>query len=303
MKARSSRAHVRRRPPATKAAAAPHPSARRHRHQSAGVGARRPKIAANIAAIPAVIVRHLVGLRAARRRLCRTIQYSFHRPFQTAPMRVTGARLRGHDVPRVIALRKLDHHARHQMDPATNPTPSTPRWNAAWAGAALLVAVGDRRESRAAILKSERTARPQLPHRGIATPRRRRNTARPPQHNGEVADLNDDAAARSRAKAADEELARDLPPIPNLPADECPLGRRRATALSCFTHFRLVAQTMRFHAENAHTIRRLARLHGFDDRAKLSRRALCGLRKAGAAWSRDRPVHARFAPSEHGYTK
>ena len=110
---------------------------------------------------------------------------------------------------------------------ATTPTPSTPalkRRGLAPLSSSLL-AIDERR--RAAILASEQAqARRNAASKEIGDAKKAKDDARAAKLMAEVAELKTTmpAAARRPRKPADEELAKELAAIPNLPLDEVPDG-------------------------------------------------------------------------------
>ena len=117
-------------------------------------------------------------------------------------------------------------HARHQIDPRQPRKPSTPalkRRGLAPLSASLL-AIDERR--RAAILASEQAqARRNAASKEIGDAKKAKDEARAAKLMAEVAELKTTMPElEAAAKAADEELAKELAAIPNLPLDEVPDG-------------------------------------------------------------------------------
>ncbi len=93
-----------------------------------------------------------------------------------------------------------------------------------------------------------------------------------------------------------------LAAIPNTPAADVPVGIDAEANVELRKVGR--AEEIRLPAEAAFRAWRGARADGFRDGGEALRRALRRAeRRAGAARTRARPVHARFAYGEHGYTE
>ena len=126
---------------------------------------------------------------------------------------------------------------------------------------ASLLAIDEKR--RAAILASEQAqARRNSASKEIGEAKKAKDDARAPKLMAEVAELKTTMPQlEAGAKAADEELDKELAAIPNLPLDEVPdgVGRAWQCAAPCI---RRGAQLC-VRAKAALRSRRGARLHGF----------------------------------------
>ena len=131
--------------------------------------------------------------------------------------------------------------------------------------------------------------------RKSARPRRPRMTRAPRKLMAEVAELKTTMPELElAAKTADEELAKELAAIPNLPLDEVPEGADEHGNVQrhVFGKIRNYGFTPKPHDDLGGALGYM----DFEAAAKLSRRALCRAEKGpGAAGACDRAVHARSA--------
>ena len=159
---------------------------------------------------------------------------------------------------------------------------------------ASLLAIDEKR--RAAILASEQAqARRNSASKEIGDAKKAKDDARAAKLMAEVAELKTTMPQlEAAAKAADEELAKELAAIPNLPLDDVPDGVDEHGNVQ-----RHVFGKIRNYAFNPKPHDDLGGALGFMDfetAAKLSRRALCRAEEgACAAGARDRAVLARSA--------
>ena len=157
-----------------------------------------------------------------------------------------------------------------------------------------LLAIDEKR--RAAILASEQAqARRNSASKEIGDAKKAKDDARAAKLMAEVAELKTTMPQlEAAAKAADEELAKELAAIPNLPLDDVPDGvdEHGNVQRHVFGAIRNYAFAPKPHFDlgDAHG------LHGFRNRRQIVRRALCRAEeRTGAAGARDRAIHARSA--------
>src|SRR5260370_1241279 len=161
-----------------------------------------------------------------------------------------------------------------------------------------LLAIDERR--RTAILRSEQAqARRNSASKEIGDAKKAKDDARAAALMAEVAELKTTMPQlETAAKAADEELARELAAIPNLPLDEVPDGVDE--------HGNVVRHpwgAVRNYAlaPNPHEDLGGAGLHGFGGRGEARGRAFWGAEGGPrATGARDRTIHARPPPKRAG---
>ncbi len=155
-----------------------------------------------------------------------------------------------------------------------------------------ILAIDERR--RAAILASEQAqARRNAASKEIGEAKKAKDDARAAALMEEVAKLKTTMPElEAAAKAADEELAKELAAIPNLPLDEVPDGvdEHGNVQRHVFGNRRNYAFTPKPHDDLGGALG----YHGFRNRRQTFRRALRRAEeRTGAARTRDRAVHAR----------
>ena len=157
---------------------------------------------------------------------------------------------------------------------------------------AALLAIDEKR--RAAILASEQAqARRNAASKEIGEAKKAKDDARASKLMAEVAELKTTMPELElAAKTADEELAKELAAIPNLPLDDVPEGADEHGNVQrhVYGKIRNYAFTPKPHDDLGGALGYM----DFEAAAKLSRRALCRAEKGtGAAGACDRAVHAR----------
>ena len=164
---------------------------------------------------------------------------------------------------------------------------------------AALLAIDEKR--RAAILASEQAqARRNAASKEIGEAKKAKDDARASKLMAEVAELKTTMPELEiAAKTADEELAKELAAIPNLPLDDVPEGADEHGNVQrhVYGKIRNYAFTPKPHDDLGGALGYM----DFEAAAKLIWRALCRAEEGtGAAGARDRAVHAR-SPHERAW--